>query len=90
MKEKIILTMIAVIYDAFSINSRERDFKILKISREYDYRINAVYADRYLRPREKNWQIQILQKQKYDEIRYVELCYNDNRNRYKDSHSNRW
>ncbi len=74
--------------DALSMNIKERDFKISKINREYDYRISSVYADRYLRPREKNWQVQKLQKQKYDEIRNVEAYYSDSRNRY--SHSNRW
>ncbi len=73
--------------DAFSMNSREKDFKISKINREYDYRISSVYADRYLRPREKNWQVQSLQKQKYDAIRSVEAFYSDGRNRYRDGHS---
>jgi len=76
--------------DAFSMSSRERDFKIAKISRDYDYRIGSVSADRYLRPRERNWQIQNLQRQKYDEIRSVQSCFNDSRNRYSDGRSNRW
>jgi hypothetical protein len=76
--------------DAYSMNSRERDFRIQKVGHDYDFRINSVYANRYLRPSERDWQIQNLQKRKYDEWRSIEICFSDSRNRYYEGHSNRW
>ena len=76
--------------NAFSMTSRERDYKIQQIRREYDYKINALHQNRFIRLREKNWHIQNLQKQQYEEIRNVELRYNDSRNRFNGSRSNRW
>ena len=76
--------------NAFSMTNREKEFKIQQIRREYDYKINALNQNRFIRLRDKSWHIQNLQKQKFDEIRNIELCYNDSRNRYNDSRSNRW
>jgi hypothetical protein len=76
--------------NAISMTSRERDFKIQQIRREYDYKISELHQNRFISFREKSRHTQNLEKQKYEQIRNIELCYNDSRNRFNGSRSNRW
>lgn len=76
--------------ESFSMNYREREFQIQKINREYNYRISSVNGNRYLRPWERSSQFRSLERQRNDEIRKIEIRFNNKRNRYNDGHSNRW
>jgi len=64
-----------------SMTARERDREILRISREYDRKIDAVKWNRYLRNAEKRRQIRSLEAQRDQEIRWLnERFYSYNRN----------
>lgn len=76
--------------ESYAMNSRERDFQIQKINRQFSYKISSVRGNRYLRAREKDFQIRNLERQRQDEIRNIENRYRGSRNRYYDSHANRW
>jgi hypothetical protein len=63
-------------------NTRDRDAQIDRIRREYDWRIEAVQRDRYLRRSEKKRQIRFLEDEREARIREVinSNRYNNNRN----------
>ncbi|MEP6584808.1 MAG: hypothetical protein ABJA90_11095 [Ginsengibacter sp.] len=65
----------------------QRDQSVQRVSREYDYKIQAVSTDRYMNRREKKRAIKTLQAQKDQQIRRIYSEYN-NRYVYSDSRHN--
>lgn len=59
---------------------RDRDEQIQRIRREYNWRIESVQRDRYLRKAEKRRQIRFLENERDARVREVMQSYN-NRNR---------
>ncbi|MEO6000036.1 MAG: hypothetical protein ABIN89_24570 [Chitinophagaceae bacterium] len=76
--------------ESFSMTAREREFQIQKIIREYDFKISSVSRNRYLRPWGKSSQIRNLERQRNNEIRYIQARFYDKRNRHNDGHSHKW
>ena len=62
-------------YDQYGFSSREKDAQIQKINREYDQKIAAVKMNRRLRQQEKTKQIKMLENQRNQEIREVQLRF---------------
>ena len=62
-------------YDAYSFSARDRDAAIRKINREYDQKIADVRMNRRIRQPEKTRQIRMLENQRKQEIKQVELRY---------------
>ncbi len=76
--------------ESFSMRSSECDFQIHRINRQYDYKIKSVHANRYLRNREKAYEVSNLNQQRRDEIRTIMVRYSNKRNRYHDGHPGKW
>lgn len=69
-------------YDGY-FSSRERDDQIERINRNYNWRIQSVRNDRYLRHAEKKREIRFLENERDTKIREVVErynYYNNNRN----------
>jgi hypothetical protein len=62
-------------------STRERDAQIERIKREFNWKIQAVDNDRYLRNSAKRRKIRLLENERDDRIRQVFRQYND-QNRY--------
>lgn len=61
--------------------TRDRDAQIDRIKREYDWRIEAVQRDRYLRKAERKRQIRFLENERDARIREVMNSYRYDNNR---------
>ena len=59
-------------------STRERDVQIERIKREYDWRIQNVYNDRYLRNSAKKRKVRMLEDERNDRIREAMRDYNQN------------
>jgi len=70
--------------ESYSLSTRDRDFKIAMINREYEQKINITRNDRFLKFNEKNRKIKQLEQAKNLEIKKVSVRYDDNRNKYND------
>jgi hypothetical protein len=57
-------------------SARERDAQIQRIYREYNWRIESVQRDRYLRHGEKRRQIRFLENERDAKIRNIRERYN--------------
>jgi len=57
-------------------SSRERDVQIERIRRDYDWRIQSVRNDRYLRKAEKKREVRLLENERDTKIREVIDRYN--------------
>jgi hypothetical protein len=66
-------------YNNSRYDIRERDRQIQRIRREYDWRIESVRHDRYLRKAERKRQVRFLENERDAKIRQVMQSY-DNRN----------
>jgi hypothetical protein len=64
-------------------NLRERDEQIQRINREYNWRMESVKHDRYLRKAERRRQIRILENERDARIREVMDRYNYNNRNYR-------
>jgi len=62
-------------------NTRDRDAQIDRIRREYNWRIESVQRDRYLRKAEKKRQVRFLEQERDSRIRDVVERYNYSNNR---------
>src|SRR4051812_1721571 len=60
-------------YGSYSFTARERDEQIQRINREFDQKMTAVRRDRHLRSGEKTRQIKMLERQRDDQIRQVQM-----------------
>lgn len=58
---------------------RERDFKIEKINRDFNFQIQAIECDRYLRRREKKAAIRNAEMERSRQIQLVNESFNCNR-----------
>src|SRR4051794_32189943 len=58
-------------YDNYSFSDRERETRIAQVNREFDFRIQAVQRDRYLRNAEKKRQVRSLEIERAEQIRLV-------------------
>lgn len=58
-----------------NFSAREKDAMIRKINAEYDRKVAEVKSNRRLKSREKSRQIQMLNKQRAEEIRQVQLRF---------------
>ncbi|MGB8194265.1 MAG: hypothetical protein WCF67_20200 [Chitinophagaceae bacterium] len=64
-----------------SFSAKERDREIKKINREFDARIASVRRSRHMRSSEKSREIRILENQRDQQIRMVNMRFtNSNRN----------
>ncbi|MFL5771589.1 MAG: hypothetical protein ACJ75F_00435 [Flavisolibacter sp.] len=59
-------------------STRERDVQIERIKREYDWKIQNVYNDRYLRNSAKKRKVRMLEDERNDRIREVMRDFNQN------------
>ena len=57
-------------------SSNSRDFQIAKINRDFDFRIQSILHDRYLRRREKKAAIRNAEKQRSAQIQMVNERFN--------------
>jgi Skp family chaperone for outer membrane proteins len=70
------------VYDQpYTFSSRDRDAAIDKIQREYAYKVTALKRDRYLKPNNKNKQLQLLARQRDLEIKAVQDRFYENNSR---------
>lgn len=76
-------------YNDFSMNTRNRDFEIAKIRREFDQKILSVKRDWRLNTRQRSKQIQKLEKQRDQQIRMVYERYSKF-DRHDDRGHGRW
>lgn len=65
----------------------DKDWQIQKINREFDQKIAAVKYDRHLRQGQKNKQIKLLEKQRVEQIKEVQMRFD--RNKHDDHFDNR-
>lgn len=78
-------------FDSYSFTLKEKQAQIQKINREFDQKINAVKKNRRLRSSEKSKQVRMLEKQRDEQIRQVEMRYASSKNRWNDNgHSRKW
>src|ERR1044071_123728 len=75
--------------NSYSFTGRERDFQIQKINREFDSRINAERNKRYLRPQEKRRQVEMLERERYQEIRNINDRFSNRKNGRYDDHNSK-
>jgi len=73
--------------DYYSI--QERDAQIQRIRREYNWRIESVQHDRYLRKAEKKRQVRFLENEREARIREVMQRYNNRNDRGYNNRANR-
>lgn len=67
-------------YDGY-MSPRERDAKIAQIKREYQWKIQSVKKDRYLRNAQRKRQVRFLENERDAKIRAVWQLYNSRNNR---------
>ena len=70
---------------AYSFSTRERDWQLDHINRDYDKRIRQVEKDRWMRSYEKSTQIRRLEDQRRTEIRQVWERFRGANNAYSDN-----
>lgn len=69
-------------YDnVYVFTAREKDGEIARINRDFDYRIRAIEADRFLRNRQKRKEIESIQSERSRMIGGVIAKFTDRRNR---------
>ena len=73
--------------DPYELSSRDKDRQIQNINREFDMRIYAVRRDRYLRSSEKKRQINMLERQRNEQIWQVMNHFSKDRNAHNDDYS---
>lgn len=69
-----------------SFNTRDRDEQIQKINREFAWKIAEVKKDRHLKFYQKSRQIKMLEKQRDQQIRQVQMHFENSRNSHRDNH----
>jgi DNA-binding helix-hairpin-helix protein with protein kinase domain len=79
-------------YNPFSFSTGDRDEQIQRINREFDQKITEVKWDRHLRSRQKTKQITMLEKQRDEQIRQIQMHFSDSRDRnfHQDDHNRKW
>jgi hypothetical protein len=78
---------------SFSIKERER--QIEKINREFDLKILMVKRSRHLRAKEKSRQIRMLDNERFDQIKDVQIRFERSKNRgydrgYEKNDNRKW
>ena len=62
-------------------SAKERDFQVERINREFDFRIQAIQSDRYLRRRAKRAAIRDAEIERSRQIQMVNERFNNNHSR---------
>lgn len=75
-------------YNSYSFDLRNRDEQIQKINWEFDQKIKSVKRDRHLRFYEKSGQIQMLERQREEQIREVQMHFSGTRDKHDDNRFN--
>ncbi|MBO9681586.1 MAG: hypothetical protein J7502_02735 [Flavisolibacter sp.] len=76
-------------YNNGSYSKRERDEQIQRIRRQYNWKIESVQRDRYLRKAEKKRQVRFLERERDEKIREVIDRYNYYKNNKNNNRTNR-
>lgn len=67
-------------------SAREKDEMIRKINFEFDHKIKDVMSNRWMRGREKSRQIQLLNQQRAEQIRLVQLRFDRDHDKHFRDH----
>jgi hypothetical protein len=67
-------------YDNRYGNTNALEDRIARINRDYDWKIESVQRDRYMKKNEKKRKIRDLENERNDRIREVRQRFNENRN----------
>ena len=77
--------------DNYAFSNRDRDMQIMKINREYNYKIQDVKNNVFMNRFKKQRVISMLEAQRNDEIQKVYAKFNNRHDRHDDKRSNdRW
>ena len=71
-------------YESSTFSLRERDAMIRKINFDFDRKVMAVRSSRWLRGNEKSRQIRLLEKERSQEIRLVQIRFEKSNRRSYD------
>jgi hypothetical protein len=77
-------------HGSYSFDAREKDQQIKDINREFDQKIAAVKWNRHLRPGAKNRQIRMLERQRKEQIREVQMRYENSRRHDDHFDNHKW
>ena len=81
-------------YDTYNYSNADRDLAIQRINRDFDARVRDIQYNRWMRPREKDYQIRSLEGQRRQQIEAVKDRFQNNRNGHdNDNHgrsNGRW
>jgi len=68
-------------FNDYSLSVKDKERQIEKINREFDQRILMVKRSRHLRAKEKSRQIRMLESERYDQIKVVQIRFEKNKGR---------
>jgi len=68
-------------FNDYSFSIKEKERQIEKINREFDLKILMVKRSRHLRAKEKTRQIRMLESERYNEIREIQVRFEKNKGR---------
>jgi len=82
-------------FNDYSFSVKEKEHQIEKINREFDLKILMVKRSRHLRTKEKSKQIRMLESQRYNQIKEVQIRFEKNRGRgydrgHEKNNNRRW
>jgi len=70
-------------------SAREKDAQLVRINREFDYKIMAIKRNRHMRNAEKNREIRQLERQRTQEIRELNQRFSRQNSGWKNDRDNR-
>ncbi len=78
-------------WDDHNFSAREKDFQIDKINRDFDYKIDRIRNDRYMRRREKKFAIRDAENERAKQIQWVNVRFKSQFQRgYEKPDRGRW
>ena len=82
-------------FNDYSFSLKEKERQIEKINQEFDLKILMVKRSRHLRAKEKSRQIRMLESERYDQIKDVQIRFEKNKGRdydrgHEKNNTRRW